>query len=89
MFFIGEKKKYYVGFWNDGKQKGLGKFIKADNIKYGVWKDGKKEKWFNDQKEFFDKFDKSDEKYKSFFNWDVNHINKFFDIDIKNVKKDE
>ena len=73
-----------MGFWNDGKQNGLGKFIKGESVKYGIWNEGKKEKWFNNEKEFSDNLNPSDEKYSTFFRWDITEINKFFDIEEKN-----
>ena len=56
------KNKFFIGFWKEGKQNGVGKFIKDDIIKYGIWKDGKREKWFNDENEFIDNFENNDKK---------------------------
>jgi len=41
----------YLGFWKNGKMNGLGVKIKGDVVKYGSWKDGKKEFWINDSNE--------------------------------------
>ena len=38
----------YTGYWSRGKQHGLGKYMleTEDKIKYGLWEDGKRIKWF-------------------------------------------
>ena len=35
----------YVGFWDKGKQNGIGIKVKGGNVRYGVFKDGKKDFW--------------------------------------------
>lgn len=30
--------RFFVGFWKEGKQNGVGKYIKGEDVKYGVWK---------------------------------------------------
>ena len=86
--FFWPKNKYYIGFWKEGKQNGVAKFIKNNEIKYGVWKDGKKEKWFKNKEEFIINLNSEDEKYFNLFMWDTNKINEFFDINIDNEIKD-
>ena len=55
----------YVGFWKEGKQHGLGKIIKLqsnanendknigklENIRYGMWKHGTRERWYENLNE--------------------------------------
>lgn len=87
-FFKDEKKNgfgiyyfldnnFYVGFWKEGKQHGLGKYIKNKTVKYGLWNSGKKEKFFNKEEDFEDSFDENDEKYSTFFKWDINKLKQF------------
>ena len=41
----------YEGWWHKGKQHGLGTYIDngKGNIKYGLWENGKRIKWFDEQ----------------------------------------
>ena len=41
----------YIGFWSDGKMDGFGIKINCKDIKFGIWKNGKKEKWFKNDLE--------------------------------------
>jgi hypothetical protein len=80
--FFWPKNKYYIGFWKDGKQNGMAKFIKDKEIKYGIWKEGKKEKWFKSKEEFIINLSPTEEKYFNIFMWDKGKINNFFEIDV-------
>jgi hypothetical protein len=37
-----------MGYWCKGKQHGLGKYLvpNEEKMKYGLWEDGKRIKWF-------------------------------------------
>lgn len=38
--------RIYRGYWENGKQHGLGRFLSKDGkVKYGLWDEGKKLKW--------------------------------------------
>ena len=41
----------YEGWWHKGKQHGLGTYIDTakSSIKYGLWENGKRVKWFDEQ----------------------------------------
>ena len=40
--------RIYIGFWENGKQHGYGKyFLKDGTVKIGVWVSGKRVKWLN------------------------------------------
>lgn len=46
--------RLYEGYWYRGKQHGLGKYKNEEqefNIKYGLWEDGKRIKWFDHHSE--------------------------------------
>ena len=47
--FIWQKKPLiaFAGFWEKGKQNGIGVKINDNILKYGIWKDGKKDNWIN------------------------------------------
>ncbi len=59
----------------------MAKFIKGNQFRFGIWREGKKEKWFKNEDEFINNLDPYDERYSSFFQWDVNKINNFFGIE--------
>ena len=48
--------RFFIGFWKNGKQNGFGKYIKDDECKYGIWKEGKREKWL-DEEDFINELD--------------------------------
>ena len=73
--------KFFVGFWKEGKQNGVGKYIKGTNVKFGVWKDGKKEKNYNNEEEFFNDMDSEYEKYSFAFHWDVQKLKDFMEVE--------
>ena len=41
--------KIYKGFWKSGYQDGYGKLIKNNEEKIGLWKNGKRIKWLNEE----------------------------------------
>ena len=47
--FIWKKKPLvaFAGFWDKGKQNGVGVKINDNSLKYGIWKNGQKELWIN------------------------------------------
>jgi len=53
----------YAGFWDKGKQNGVGIKINGNVLKFGIWKDGKKETWLNSN-EIGNFLTKEQEKYK-------------------------
>ena len=42
---------YHIGFWEKGKLNGIVKIFIGIEFKYGIWKQGKKEKIFNNENE--------------------------------------
>ena len=58
----------YEGFWWKGKQHGIGTYIvpKEEKMKYGLWEDGKRIEWFNE--EDVDQINSRELDYKQFFN---------------------
>ena len=73
--------RIFIGFWKEGKQNGVGKYIKDDIVKYGIWKDGKREKWFENEEEFLNSLDSENKRFIEFFQWVTNKIKKYFDLD--------
>ena len=76
-----QKNRYiYLGFWKDGQKCGFGKIIKDEKIKYGIWKNGKKEKLLEDNKEILDNLKGNKKKYIQIFNWSISEIKQFIGI---------
>ena len=80
--------KLFVGFWREGKQNGVGKYIKGEAKKFGIWKDGKRQKWLDTVDEFTDCLDPSEEKYASIFQWNTSQIRRYMDLDEKEDDND-
>lgn len=74
--------KFYIGFWRDGKQHGYGKYMKGNAVKYGLWVDGKKEKWLANEKELFDSLEQRDKKYIDMFKIDMRQMRLFMEIKV-------
>jgi hypothetical protein len=72
--------RFFVGFWKDGKQNGVGKYIKGEVIKFGIWEEGKKDKWFINEDEFANCLDPRDERFSSIFQWGKTQLKKFMEI---------
>lgn len=72
--------KFYIGFWKDGKQNGIGKYIKDNYIKYGKWKDGKKEKEFISEEEFVNCFNSFEAQYIRIFQWNRETVKNFMKV---------
>jgi len=73
--------KFLIAFWKDGKQDGIGKYIKGNTIKYAKWKEGKKEKVFSNEDQFYNSLEPKDEKYSTYFQWDINKLKTFMEVD--------
>ena len=65
--------KYYVGFWKKGKQEGFGLCIYKDKIKYGIWRNDKIIKKYENEEYFYNDLILNNIK-PSIFQWDFNKI---------------
>ena len=72
--------RFFVGFWKEGKQNGIGKYIKGDAVKYGIWKEGKREKWLDSEDDFANCLDANEEKFVHIFQWNKIQLKKFMEI---------
>ena len=50
MYYWTDGRKY-EGWWHKGKQHGLGTYIDSSkqSVKYGLWENGRRVKWFDEQ----------------------------------------
>ena len=64
----------YVGFWNEGNQNGPGISINGNTMKYGLWKEGRKDKTFQGYWELINNLRSEQVCYESFFKKDINSI---------------
>ena len=70
----------------EGKQNGVGKYIKDDITKYGIWKDGKKEKWFENEEEFLNTLNTENKSFYDFFLWNTDKVKNYLDLDYESEK---
>ena len=76
-------KKIFVGFWINGKQNGIGKFMEKNKVKFGFWKNGKKLKWFNNENEMFNFVDDEEKEFEFILKMNFDEICNFIkDVDI-------
>lgn len=103
--FVWDYKNFsiYSGMWHKGKMNGIGMKISNDVKKYGVWKDGKKEKWLNGQravkkwmnKKINGEVDENEEESKNssekkeikYDGWILKKMYDFMRKDLKKIKK--
>jgi len=55
--------KGYIGFWTEGKMNGVGLLISDGKIKHGVWKNGTKMEWIEEEKHIIRHMDNNQKKY--------------------------
>ena len=63
--------RIFVGFWKEGKQNGVGKLIQDGKDEYGIWQNGKIEKWLEKEYEFVNFMKSEEKKYCFVFLYDV------------------
>lgn len=79
-FYVWENpKKIFLGFWKGGKQHGVGKFLDEENSKYGVWKNGKRIKWIEDENEIQNFCSDENKQYLKFFTYTFEQSSKLMD----------
>ena len=70
--------KYVIGQWKDGKQNGFVKYINEDKIKCGIYNDGRREKWYEDEDKFlYDLLKNNNNQFRKFFEMDIIELEKF------------
>ena len=74
--FWENNEKCFIGFWKNNKQNGLGKFISEGKVRFGTWKDGKKDLKYDNYEEFKNMLVGEDENFVNIFNYDYNEIGK-------------
>ena len=72
--------KFYVGFFKEGKQHGIGKYINLKQIIYCRWKNGKNEKIFSNEEQFFNHFEPNEKNLSKNFKWDIKKVKEFMEI---------
>lgn len=69
--------RVYIGFWKGGKQEGVGKYINANEVRYGVWTQGKRTKQFRNESEALEALEPNQRVFKNLFSYDINDITAF------------
>ena len=55
--------RIYIGFWKNGKQEGIGKYINQKSVRYGMWAKGERIKWFDSDQEALENIPRNQQKY--------------------------
>jgi hypothetical protein len=80
IYYWSNPNKLYIGFWKYGKQEGIGKYISEDRVKYGLWKNGVKVKWFNNGEEGFQLLNPEERRYIPIITQTADEIKKFVNL---------
>jgi hypothetical protein len=72
--YVWNDERFFIGFWRNGKQQGIGKYTGSGVTKYGEWLNGKRLKWFDDDREAIELIDNYHQEYKEFFQFDIKDI---------------
>ena len=62
-YYYFENIKGYIGFWSDGNMNGVGVKISEAKIKYGIWKNGIKMEWIEEEKKIKNYLPQNQKKY--------------------------
>lgn len=60
--------KLYLGFWKKNSQSGLGKVYSKKSARYGLFSEGERLKWFDNERIAFAQLDSNNTRYKKLFN---------------------
>lgn len=66
--------RLFIGFWKEGKQDGIGKYVKNNSVKYGQWIKGERIRYFDTFGDAMEALPGVYEKYISYFKIDVNEL---------------
>lgn len=79
-FYVWEEpKKIFMGFWKGGKQHGVGKFLDEEKTKYGLWKNGKRIKWLEEEEEINKYIADENTEYVHYFKYSLEEASKIMD----------
>lgn len=66
----------YLGFWKKGNQNGLGKYFSKKTPRFGLWADGERLMWYNNEAIALAQLDSVNIQYKKYFNLSYDEIMK-------------
>ena len=79
-FYVWEEpRKIFMGFWKGGKQHGVGKFLDEDKTKFGLWKNGKRIKWIEEEEEISKFIADENTEFVHYFKYSLDEISKIMD----------
>jgi hypothetical protein len=77
IYYWANSNRIYIGFWKGGKQEGIGKYINPKMIRWGSWKNGVRQKWYNSETEALNSLTISQVKYKRLLTCEISEISNF------------
>ena len=81
--------RFFIGFWKEGEQNGVGKYIKGETVKYGIWQNGKRNKWLINEDEFVNCLDPRDENYIFIFQMNKMQLKKIMELKKNDIDENE
>lgn len=77
IYYWANPNRVYIGFWKGGKQDGVGKYINMNEVRYGIWTQGKRTKIFKSEVEALEALQPNQRIFKNLFYYDINDITTF------------
>lgn len=77
IYFWANPTRSYIGFWKDGKQDGVGKYVTQNKTKFGFWENGVRQKWYKTEKDAMNDLGFSQLKFVKLFSSDIDSVTEF------------
>jgi hypothetical protein len=78
IYYWTNPQRAYIGFWKNGKQDGVGKYINPKMSRFGIWREGERTKWYNNEKEAFNSLKNTEKIFKDLFQLTMQDVFKLF-----------
>jgi hypothetical protein len=66
--------RLYLGFWKEGKQHGIGKYVKNKIVKYGQWLNGERIRYFDSYSDAINALPENMINYQFYFKLEVEKV---------------
>jgi len=76
-YWSSPNNRAYIGFWKNGKQDGVGKYINQNSTRFGYWVAGERTNWFGLEQEAIENLTPEQKMYSNFFNYSLSDVGYF------------